>query len=121
MGFYRSSLVRGLALIALVSVVIVALSAQWSLTIVGAILWVAFLVAIGFLLVRLYRERRGEADHWTQRGRVTFVGAVVVALVDVLMAVVLRPTRGDALIFFVVLVAAVYAAVRTWRTEQRLA
>jgi hypothetical protein len=121
MGFYRSGLVRGLALVTVVSVLIVALSAQWSLTVVGAILWVAFLVAIAFFLVRLYRERRGETDHWTQRGRVTFAGAIVVAFVDVLLAFLLGPSRGDAVIFFVVLAACVYAAVRTWRTEQRLA
>jgi hypothetical protein len=120
MRLYRSGLVRGLALIALVSIVIVALSAQWSLTVVGAILWVVFLVAIAFFLARLYRERRGEADHWTQRGRITFVAALAVALVDVLMAVILGPTRGDAVIFFVVLAASIYAAVRVWRTEQRL-
>jgi hypothetical protein len=119
-GFLRSGLVRGLALVALVSLVIVALSAQWSLTVVGTILWVAFLVALGFFLVRLYRERKGEADHWSQRGRVTFAAALVVALVDVLLAFVLGPTRGDAVIFFVVLAAAIYAAVRTWRTEQTL-
>jgi Ca2+/Na+ antiporter len=120
-GFFRSGLVRGLALVAVVSAVIVALSAQWSLTVVGAILWVAFLVALALFLVRLFRERRGEADHWTQRGRITFAGALIVAAVDVLLAVVLHPTRGDAIIFFVVLAGAIYAAVRVWRDEQRLA
>jgi hypothetical protein len=120
MRFFRSGLVRGLAAVAVVSALIVALSAQWSLAVVGAVLWVAFLVALAIFLVRLFRERRGEADHWTQRGRVTFVAAGVIAATDVLLAVVLRPTRGDAVIFFVVLAAAVYAAVRTWRIEQRL-
>jgi hypothetical protein len=120
-SFFRSGLVRGLAAVAVVSAIIVALSAQWSLTVIGAILWVAFLVALAIFLVRLYRERRGEADHWTQRGRVTFVAALVIAATDVLLAVVLRPTRADAVIFFVVLAGAVYAAVRTWRTEQNLA
>jgi hypothetical protein len=118
--FFSSGLVRGLAVVAVVSAVIVALSAQWSLTVIGAILWVAFLVALAFFLVRLFRERRGEADHWTQRGRITFVAAVAVVFVDVLMAVILRPTRADAVIFFLVLAAAVYAAVRVWRDEQRL-
>ena len=120
MRFFRSGLVRGLTAVAVVSAVIVALSAQWSLTVVGAILWVAFLVAVALFLVRLFRERRGEADHWTQRGRVTFVGALAVAAADVLLAVILRPTHGDAVIFFVVLAGAVYAAVRVWRDEQRL-
>jgi hypothetical protein len=119
-GFLRSGLVRGLALVAVVSAIIVALSAQWSVTVVGTILWVAFLVALAIFLVRLFRERRGEADHWTQRGRVAFVAALVIAALDVLLAVVLRPSRADAVIFFVVLAAAVYAAVRIWRDEQRL-
>ena len=120
-SFLRSGLVRGLAVVAVVSAVIVALSAQWSLTVVGAILWIVFLVVLALVLVRLFRELRGEADHWTQRGRITFVSAIVVAAVDVLLAVVLGPTRGDAVIFFLVLAAAVYAAVRVWRDEQRLA
>jgi hypothetical protein len=120
-SFFRSGFVRGLAIVAVVSAVIVALSAQWSLTIVGAILWVAFLVALAFFLVRLYRERRGETDHWSRRGRATFVAALAIAGVDILLAVVLRPARADAVVFFVVLAAAIYAAVRTWREEQRLA
>ncbi len=119
--FLRSGLVRGLALVAVVSIAIVALSAEWSLTVVGAILWIAFLVALGFFLVRMFRERRGEADHWTQRGRVTFVAAIALAFADVLAAIVLAPTRADAVIFFVVLAGAVYAAIRVWRDEQRLA
>lgn len=120
MRFLRSGLVRGLAAVATVSAVIVALSAEWSLTIVSAILWVAFLLALAFFLVRLFRERRGEADHWTRRGRVAFVAAIAIALADVLAAIVLAPTRADAVIFFVVLAGAVYAAVRVWRDEQRL-
>jgi undecaprenyl pyrophosphate phosphatase UppP len=118
--FLSSGLVRGLALVAVVSAVIVALQAQWSLRVVGAILWIVFLVALGFVLVRLYRERRGEADHWTQRGRVTFVAAIAVGVADVVAALLLGPTRGDAVIFFVVLGCAVYAALRVWRDEQRL-
>jgi uncharacterized membrane protein len=120
MSVLRSGFVRGLAVVAVVSAVIVALSAQWSLAVVGTILWVAFLVALGFFLVRLFRERRGEADHWTQRGRVTFVAALVVAAVDVLLAIVVGPTGADAIVFFVVLAAAVFAAVRVYRDEQRL-
>jgi hypothetical protein len=121
MRFLRSGLVRGLAVVTVVSAVVVALSAEWSLTVVGAILWIAFLVALGFFLVRLFKERRGEADHWTPRGRITFVAAIAIAFVDVLAAIVLAPTRADAVIFFAVLAAAVYAAVRVWRDEQRLA
>lgn len=119
-GFLRSGLVRGLALVAVVSAVIVAFSAQWSLAVVGTLLWVVFVIALGFFLVRLFRERRGEADHWTQRGRVTFVAAIAIVCTDVLTAVLLAPTRGDAVIFFAVLACAVYAAVRVWRDEQRL-
>lgn len=120
-GFFRSGFVRGLAAIAVVSAIIVALSAQWSLTVIGAVLWVAFLVALALFLVRLYRERRGETDHWTRRGRITFVAALAIAGIDVLLAFLVRPERADAVIFFVVLAGAIYAAVRTWRMEQNLA
>jgi hypothetical protein len=117
----QSGFVRGLALVAVVSAVIVALSAEWSVQVVGAVLWVAFLVALAFFLVRLYRERKGEADHWSQRARIAFAGAIALAGADVVLAIVLRPTRGDAVAFFVVLAASIYAAVRIWRTETSLA
>jgi hypothetical protein len=119
--FFGSGLVRGLALVAVVSAVIVALSAEWSVALAGAILWIAFLVMLAIVLTRLVRERRGAADHWSRRGRLAFGAALVIAGLDIVLAIVLTPSRGDAVIFFVVLAAAVYAAVRIWRDEQRLA
>jgi hypothetical protein len=121
MRFFRSGLVRGLAIVALVSIAIVVLSAEWSLVVVGAVLWVAFLVALAFVLVRVWRERRGEADHWSRRGRITFVAALLVAAIAVAHALLMPPTRGDAIAFFVVLAVVAFVLVRVWRDEQRLA
>ncbi len=113
--------VRGLAVVALVSAVIVALSLEASLAVIGGILWLVFLVAVVVAVVRLVRRRRDVADHWSARGRFVMGAALALALADVIAAVVLSPTRADAIAFFAVLAICVLVALRTWREEQRLA
>ena len=113
--------VRGLALVALVSAIIVALSLEASLAVVGGILWLVFLVAIVVFVVRLVRRRSDAVDHWSTRGRFVIVAAAALALADVVAAVLLSPTRGDTIAFFAVLAICVLVALRTWHDEQRLA
>jgi len=120
MRFLANPTVRGLALVATVSALIVALSLEGTLAIVGGILWLAFLIAIVVFVVRLARRRRDAVDHWSRRGRVVMAGAVVLVVADVVMAVILSPTRADAIAFFAVLAVSVIVALRTWRDEQRL-
>ena len=120
MRFLANPTVRGLALVATVSALIVALSLEGTLAIVGGILWLAFLIAIVVFVVRLTRRRRDAVDHWSRRGRVVMAGAVVLVVADVVMAVILSPTRADAIAFFAVLAVSVIVALRTWRDEQRL-
>ncbi len=119
--FLTNPTVRGLALVALVSAIIVALSLESSLAVVGGILWLVFLVAIVVFVVRLVRRRSDAADHWSRRGRFVIVAAATLALADVVAAVLLTPTRGDAIAFFAVLAICVLVALQTWRDEQRLA
>jgi hypothetical protein len=119
--FLANPLVRGLALVAAVSAVIVALSLESSLAVIGGILWIVFLIAIVVFVVRLARRRSDAAYHWSQRGRFVLVAAIALAVVDVVAAAVLSPTRGDVIAFFAVLAICVFVALRTWRDEQRLA
>jgi UDP-N-acetylmuramyl pentapeptide phosphotransferase/UDP-N-acetylglucosamine-1-phosphate transferase len=121
MRFLGNPTVRGLAIVAAVSVAIVALSLEASLAVVGGILWIVFLIAIVVFVVRLARRRRDVVDHWSTRGRIVLAAAVALAVIDVAAAVLLSPTRGDAVAFFVVLALSVLVALRTWRDEQRLA
>lgn len=121
MRFLSNPTVRGLAIVAAISAVIVALSLEASLAVIGGILWIAFLIAIVVFVVRLARRRRDVVDHWSTRGRIVLASAVALAVVDVIAAMLLSPKRADAIAFFVVLGVSVFVGLRTWRAEQRLA
>lgn len=113
----ESGFVRGMALIALVSAVIVLLSLEESLVTAGALVRVAFFLAIAFFLFLVWRERRGDLEAWTELSRWTFYAAVGLAVVDVAALIVLGPRGLDAVAFVVVLLACAYAVVRVWRRE----
>ncbi|HZG34512.1 MAG TPA: hypothetical protein VEY87_01585 [Gaiellaceae bacterium] len=111
--------VRGFLLIALVAGVVVVLSLDEVLATVGGLLRIAFFLAIAFFLFLLWRERRSDIETWSERSRWVFYGAVGLAVVDIGAYIGLRPNGRDALAFFLVLGACVYAAVRTWRGEHQ--
>jgi small-conductance mechanosensitive channel len=113
----ESGFVRGMALIALVSAVIVLLSLEESLVTAGALVRVAFFLAIAFFLFLVWRERRGDLEAWTELSRRTFYAAVGLAVVDVAALIALGPRGLDAVVFVVVLLACAYAVVRVWRRE----
>jgi hypothetical protein len=110
---------RGFVIIALVAVVVVVLSLEEVVATVGGLLRIAFFLAVAFFLFLLWRERRSDIESWDERSRRIFYGAVVLAVVDVGAFIGLRPGGRDALAFFLVLGACVYAAVRVWRDEHR--
>jgi hypothetical protein len=116
---WENGFVRGMALIALVSLVIVALSLEESLVTAGALLRVAFFLAIAFFLFLLWRERRSDIETWNTLSQRTFYGAIVLAVLDVGAVLGLRPTGLDAIVFFVVLACCAWAIVRVWRREHR--
>ena len=110
---------RGLLLIALVAGVVVVLSLEEVLATVGGLLRIAFFLAIAFFLFLLWRERRSDIEAWSDRNRKVFYAAIVLAVVDIGAFIGLRPSGPDALAFFLVLGACIYAAVRVWREEHR--
>ena len=117
----RSGFVRGLALIALVSAVIVVFSLEESLVTARALVSVGFFLAIAFFLFLLWRERRSELETWAAISRVAFFAAVALAVVDVAAFVVLDPGGPEAVAFLLVLAACAFAIVRVWRRERSLA
>ena len=119
--FFSSPLVRGLALVAVVSAAIVFFSLEPAVATVGGILRIAFYLAVAFFLFLLWRERRGDIETWSDRGRRVFYGAIVLAVVDVGMLIGLRPSGPDAAIFVVVLIACAWAIWRVWRDEHHYA
>jgi hypothetical protein len=114
-----SPTVRGIAVIVLVAAVITALQLQIALQSLLAIARIAFFLAIAFFLFLIWRERRAEIATWPGRSRAVLYGAVGLALVDIGAAVLLPwPSGGlEALVFFFVLGACVFAAWRVWRDE----
>jgi len=116
---WENAFLRGMALIALVSVVIVAFSLEESLVTAGALLRVAFFLAIAFFLFLLWRERRSDIETWSTLSQRTFYGAIVLAVLDVAAVLGLRPTGLDAVVFFVVLGCCALAIFRVWRREHR--
>ena len=116
---WENGFVRGMALVALVSLVIVLLSLEESLVTAGALLRVAFFLAIAFFLFLLWRERRSDIETWSTASQRAFYGAIVLAVLDIGAVLGLRPTGTDALVFFVVLACCAWAIFRVWRREHR--
>ena len=116
---WGNAFLRGMALIAVVSALIVAFSLEESLVTAGALLRIAFFLAIAFFLFLLWRERRSDIEMWSTLSQRTFYGAILLAVVDIGAVLGLRPTGADAIVFFVVLACCAWAIVRVWRREHR--
>jgi hypothetical protein len=110
-------MVRGLAIVALIALVVVVLSLEPVLAVTGGLLRLGFFLAIAFFLFLVWRERRGDLEAWSDRSRRVFYAAIGLAVVDVGAAVGLSPTGSDVIAFFIVLVCCLWAVVRTWRAE----
>ena len=118
---WENGLVRGLALVALVSLGIVLLSLEESIVTARALLSVAFFLAVAFFLFMLWRERRSDIETWSDLSQRTFYGAIVLLVLDIGAVLGLRPTGVDAVVFFVVLACCAWAVYRVWRREHRYA
>ena len=116
---WENGFVRGMALIALVSLLIVVFSLEESLVTAGALLRIAFFIAIAFFLFLLWRERRSDIEMWSTLSQRTFYGAIVLAVLTIGAALGLGPTGADTIIFFVVLGCCAWAIFRVWRREHR--
>ena len=111
-SLWENRFLRGLALVALVSLAIVLLSLENSLATASALLSIAFFLAIAFFLFLLWSERRSDIEAWSDLSRRTFYGAIG-ALIG------LSPRGADAIAFVAVIACCVWALVRVWRREHR--
>lgn len=116
---WENRFLRGLALVALVSLAIVLLSLENSLATASALLSIAFFLAIAFFLFLLWRERRSDIEMWSDLSRRTFYGAIVLAVVAIGALIGLGPSGADALAFFGVIACCGWAVWRVWRREHR--
>ena len=113
----ENGFVRGLVIVAIVSLAIVLLSLEESLVTAGALLRIAFFLAIAFFLFLLWRERRAEIDTWSDLSKRTFYGAILLAVVAIGVFVGLGANGPEAVIFVVVLACCGWAIWRVWRRE----
>jgi len=112
--------VRGMAILALIALVIVVLNLETSLTTAALLLRVAFFIAIAVAAYFLWRDfGRQEISYWPARAQWVFYGAVALFVVDLAWFFVSPPSGLDALVFFIVAVVCCYAAIRTWRDQRR--
>jgi hypothetical protein len=118
-NLWENRFVRGLALIAIVSAAIVALSLESAVITAGALMRIAFFLAIAFFLFLLWRERRSDIEMWSDHSRRTFYGAIVLAVVAIGALIGLGPSGADAIAFFVVIACCAWAVWRVWRREHR--
>ena len=116
---WENRFVRGLLLVAMVSAAIVALSLENALLTAGALMRIAFFLAIAFFLFLLWRERRSDIETWSDLSRRTFYGAIVLAVIAIGALIGLGPTGADAIAFFAVIACCAWAVWRVWRREQR--
>ena len=109
---------RGMAIIALVAVVIVVLQLQATLTALFLLAQIAFFLAIAFFVYMLWRERRGDIGKWSKRAQGVLYGAVALLVVDIGWFVLGGGHQGfDAFVFFVVLLACGFSLWRVWRDQ----
>ena len=119
-----SPFARGMAIIAVIAILIVVLDKETALITAGLLISVAFYLAIAFVAYMLWRDfGRREISMWPTRQQRVFYGAVALFLLDAawyFTAMWTGPLRGpDLLAFFLVAGACVYAAIRTWREQKR--
>ena len=115
----ESPFFRGMAIVALVSLVIVALSLQASLVTAAALLRVAFFLAVAFFLFLLWRERRGDLEAWSQLSLRTFYASIALIVVAIAVYIGFGADGPESVVFVGVVAACAYAIVRIWRREHR--
>jgi ABC-type nickel/cobalt efflux system permease component RcnA len=110
---------RGFLIIALIAVVIVALSLEQTVESLYLLARIAFFLAIAFVVYLFWRERRGDISSWSRRAQLTFYGAAALIVAD--LAVFFWPGREtaglDAVAFLLVLAFAAFSMWRVWRDE----
>lgn len=108
-------LVRGLVIVALITLVVVVFQLYATLAALYLIARIAFFIAIAFFVYLVWRERRDEISVWSPRERIVFYGSAGL----IVLAVALYFWRGwagyEELAFIGIVACAGYAMFRVWR------
>jgi hypothetical protein len=108
---------RGFLIILAIVAAIVLLQLETTLAALLILARIAFLLAIAFFIYLMWRERRAEIAEWSNRARVVFYGAAVLAIADLGVDWYGGAHGLQILAFIGVLVLAGLAMWRTWRDQ----
>ena len=112
---------RGFLIIALVAVVIVALSLESTLAALFLLAQIAFFLAIAFFVFLVWRERRDDIAMWPRRAYAAFYGGAVLAVVALGVYFVRGASGLDAAAFLVILGLCGFSMWRVWRDQHHYA
>lgn len=116
-----SPFVRNLLILALIALVVVVLNLEVALATVGAIVRIAFIIAIGVVAYFMWRDfGKREIETWPGRTQWIFYLAIGVFVVDVGWWLLSSLSGPDALLGILTGAGCIYAAVRTWLDQTRL-
>jgi hypothetical protein len=117
----NNTFLRNMLILAGVALVVVVLNLQIAVFTVGMILRIAFFIAIAVVAYFYWRDfGRREIETWPQRSAWVLYAAVALLVVDLGWYFLVGLSGRDALAFFLVAAACVYAGVRTWREQKKL-
>ena len=108
---------RGFLVLAAIAAIVVVLQLEATLAALVILARVAFLLAIAFFVFLMWRERREGISLWSQRARIVFYGAAVLAVADVGVYWYGGAAGLEILAFVGVLAASGFAMWRTWRDQ----
>jgi hypothetical protein len=100
-----------------ITVLIVVLRLQATLTALYLLARIAFLLAIAFFVFLMWRERRSDIEAWPGRARAVFYGGALLIVADIAAISFLDETGIDAVAFVAVLAASGFAMWRTWKDQ----
>jgi hypothetical protein len=116
-----SPFLRNLLILAAVAAGIVVLNQQTALATAGALVRIAFFIALAVVAYFFWRDfGRREISIWPARQQWVVYGAIALFLVDLGWYFLGSLQGRDALVFIVVAAICVYAAVSTWRRQKTL-
>ena len=108
---------RGLAILAAIAGLVVALRLEQTLATLLLVARIVFLLALAYFVYVIWRERRDGISMWSQRAQLVFYGAAVVAVADVGVYWYGGALGYQILAFVAVLALCGVAMFRTWRDQ----
>ena len=108
---------RGMAILAVVAIVVLVLQLEATLVALTILLRVAFILAIAFFVFLMWRERRSDIATWPLRARVAFYGAAGLIVADVAADWYGGAHGLEILAFVAVIVLCLVAMWRVWRDQ----